>query len=281
MLPMLLGLLFACWGENAYIVEGTVIEVRDGRVTLDHEDIPGLMPAMVMEFDVRDPSMVAELKPGHRVVARYYIHDDGGRLERIRVTGQGPPPKVKAAITPVKPGRTMRPFTVTTHRGEPVTIGEGQTAPTALTFIYTRCPVPEMCPAMVARLQALQAQLGDDDAARLVAVTLDPEYDTVEVLGAYAEAVGAGPRWLMGRVEPEQLPDLAMTAGMNVLREGDEILHAMRVLVLDGDGKLIERYDDARFPAERVLQQLRTGGPPAPPNTSGTATPLPDDDAVP
>lgn len=274
-MSVLLFVLFACWGDNAYIVEGVVVEVRDGRVTLDHDDIPGLMPAMVMEFEVSDPAQLESLRPGHRVLARYMLRDTGGRLERIRVTGHGPPPQVQIPVAPVRPGRAMRPFTATTHEGATITLGEGQARATALTFIYTRCPVPDMCPAMVARLQALQEQLTEQDEVQFVAVTLDPAFDTVPVLAAYADQVGAGPRWKMARVEPAVLADLAMTAAMNVLREGDEIQHAMRLLVLDREGRLVERYDDARFPAGRVLEQLRTGGPAAPPNTSGTATPVP------
>ena len=274
---MLLSVLLACWGDDAYIVKGTVVEVHDGRVVLDHEAIEGLMPPMVMPFEVRDPAMLEALEPGHRVLARYQVHERGGRLEKIRVVGRGPAPTLERGVEPVRPGRLMPAYEVATHDGGSMVVGRGQEGAVALTLIYTRCPVPEFCPAMVGRLQALEAMLGEEDDVTLLAVTLDPDFDTVEVLSAYAVSVGAGDHWKLGRVAPEVLEKLAMNAGMSVLRKGDEIVHALRLLVIDEDGRLVERYDDARFPANRVVEQLRTGGPPAPPNMSGTSTPADPD----
>jgi cytochrome oxidase Cu insertion factor (SCO1/SenC/PrrC family) len=57
------------------------------------------------------------------------------------------------------------------------------------------------------------------------------------------------------------------------MREDGQILHSHRFLVLDKDGTLIERYDDNRWPVDRVLQQLASGQPLAPSGTSGTLTP--------
>ncbi len=112
--------------------------------------------------------------------------------------------------------------------------------------------------------------------ARLLAVTVDPAGDTPEVLRAYAATVGADPAvWRFGRVAPEVLTRLAGKAALGISPEGDEVIHNLRALVLDADGRLIERYDDARFPVERVASQLLTGGPTAPAGSDGTVTPAP------
>ena len=84
----LVSLLWACWGQHVYIVEGVVVEVRpSGAVVIAHEDIPGLMGAMVRPFDVADPAMLAGVVPGDRVIARYELGEVGGRLTRLRVAG--------------------------------------------------------------------------------------------------------------------------------------------------------------------------------------------------
>lgn len=268
-------LLLGCWGQDAYIVEGTVVEVRgEHELVLDHEDVPGLMTAMVMPFSVASPELLEGLEPGHKVVARYLLSREGGQLTKIRITGKGPAPTLSLGPIPLKPGVTLPRTEIPTHDGGALVIGEGQGRNVAVTFLYTSCPIPEMCPALVARLQALDAQLGEADDVRILAVTLDPEHDTQQVLADYAEQVDASPRWLFGRLGgAEALDDLAMYAGLPVLREGDQIVHALRLIVLDAQGRLIERYDDARFPADRVLTQLRTGGPVAPAGSSGTSTP--------
>ena len=256
MIPILLGLL-ACWGANAYIVEGTVVEVRGEEVVLDHEPVDGLMPAMVMPFTAADPALLAPLEPGHRVVARYELLDGGGQLTKLRITGKVPVPEAAKGPAPLQPGEGLAPITLPGHRGDEVLVGLGQGVPTVLTFLYTRCPLPEACPALVGRLQALDAALGASPA-RIVAVSLDPAYDTPEVLAAYAEGLSLSERWHLVHASKSQVDDLAMSAGMSVLRgeEATDIVHGLRVLVLDGDGALVARHDDVRFPLDEVVSAL-------------------------
>jgi protein SCO1 len=267
-------LLAGCFGGDAYIVKGVVVEVHPPtEVVLDHEDIPGLMGPMVMPFEVTDPALLEGLTPGDQVTARYVVRQEGGALVNLRVTGHGPAPVVDTGPVPLRVGQKMPATTLPLADGTPLALGPDQQERVALTFVYTRCPQPEFCPAMITRLQALQASLGEEPGARIVAVTLDPEYDTAEVLQTYAGAAGAGPRWSFARVVEPELADLAMRAGLPVLRNGGEIGHGLRLLVLDRGGALIERYDDANFPIDRVVGQLKTGGPAGDPANSGTLTP--------
>ena len=271
MMSLLLGWL-GCWSGDVYIVEGTVVEVHaPGEVVLDHEEIKGLMGAMIMPFPVAEPSLLDGLEPGTRVVARYELGGQGGRLVDVRITGHGPPPALATGPVPVRVGETLAETRLTGHDGAPLVLGPEQTERVAVTFVYTRCPQPEFCPAMVSRLQALQQALGEADGVRIVAVTLDPAFDTVEVLKGYAGLTGAGPRWTFARAD--DLDALAMRAGLPVMKGEPEIMHGLRLLVLDRGGKLIERYDDARFPIDRVVGQLTTGGPSGDPANSGTVTP--------
>ena len=265
--------LFGCEQTPSYIVEGTVVEVRAHDIVVDHKAIEGFMDAMVMPFSVEDATLLQTLEPGHRILARLEVDGMGATLVKVRVTGKGPAPKmVEEGPAPVRPGQMFPTTTLRNEAGEALVLGQGQQRATLVTFIYTRCPMPEFCPATIARLQPLQEALGE--GPRIVAVTLDPEFDTEAVLTSYSDAVGAkADRWSFGIPTSEQLPDLAMRAGLQI-SQGDNqaIVHTLRTLVLDAEGRLVERYDDNNWPLARVVQQLQTGGPPAPPGTSGTLT---------
>lgn len=259
-------LLFACWGDSAYIVEGTVVKVSaDDEVILDHKAIEGLgMGPMTMPFQVRDPDLLEGLEPGHKVLARFEVEPDGGFLTKVRITGKGTPPKVveETGVAPLRPGQLLSSHVVVLEDGSKALLGKGQDKPTALTFIYTRCPMPEFCPATVARYQALQAAAGDD--VRLLAVTLDPAFDTPEVLSEFAKASSADPAiWRFGQAAT--LKDLALASGLTMTKtEGSiDIAHSIRMVVLSKSGKMIERYDDHAWSVDRVLSQLRTGSPAA------------------
>lgn len=266
-------LLAACWGDNAYIVEGTVLEVAaDGKVVVDHGEIPGLMGPMVMAFDVAPGQPT--LRRGDRIVARLHVEEPGTVLRKVRVTGYQtlPEPEVKGP-EPLRPGQALPAVEIAVPGGT-WTIGAGQPGPTVVTFLYTTCPLPEFCPLTLTRLQALQPRL--PDGTRLLAVTVDPAKDTIDALAAYAKLAGADPaRWQFGRLEKAQLDALAMQAGLGVFEQQGQLLHAIRWLVLDREGRLIERYDDNALPLDRVVEQLATGGPPAPAGIDGTLTPEP------
>jgi len=269
----ILALLFACGGES-YVVEGSVVEVHPQSVVIDHREIPGFMGAMTMPFEVEDPSLLEGLVPGHRIVARLEIGEElGGELTKIRITGKGPAPEIiDDGPLPLRSGQTFPNLSIPTHDGRAAALGEAQSQRLVLTFLYTRCPIPEACPAIISRMQALQEVMPAD--ARIVAITLDPEHDTLELLAEYANNVSADAgKWHFGRLEREPLADLALLAGLPVTREGDQILHGLRTLVIDRGGKLIERYDDNNWPLDRMVAQLAEGTPLAPPGISGTLTP--------
>jgi protein SCO1/2 len=275
-----LAILIACNQVPTYIVEGTVVEVRPPtEVVIDHHDIPGLMPAMIMPFDVADPALLEGVRPGALVVGRLEVAQSGLRLVKLRVTGQGPPPTPVAPVDddgPLRPGAHLPRFQVPVQDGSIWTIGgEEPQLPTAVAFVYTRCPMPQACPATVARLGALQAALAGKPA-RILAVTIDPDHDQLPVLAQYAAEVGADPAiWQFGRLDGLPLQHLALRSALRVIgNEGSTAIdHGLRLLVLGADGALIERYDDNRWPIERVAGQLLTGGPPAPAGSDGTLTP--------
>jgi Cu/Ag efflux protein CusF len=71
--------LAGCSGETArkgsepltrsYDIKGKVVSVdpKKPAITLDHEDVPGLMKAMEMEFDVENAKILEGIKPGDQV----------------------------------------------------------------------------------------------------------------------------------------------------------------------------------------------------------------------
>ncbi len=62
-----------------YPIKGKVVAVSPEKKTvkIDHEDIPGLMEAMTMNFAVEDPKLLKGLKPGDKVEGR--LKTDSGK----------------------------------------------------------------------------------------------------------------------------------------------------------------------------------------------------------
>ena len=89
-------LSLATWAtdEGGYAGHGTVksVDAPAGTVTIDHEDIPGLMMAMTMEFSVSDPEILRGVAPGQAVDFRVRKDGDKYVVTEIRPAATGETP---------------------------------------------------------------------------------------------------------------------------------------------------------------------------------------------
>lgn len=69
-----------------YPLRGVVKAVAADRrsVTVDHEEIPGLMAAMEMEFPVADPAVLDGIAPGTRVEGDLRVRGRAPEITRLR-----------------------------------------------------------------------------------------------------------------------------------------------------------------------------------------------------
>jgi protein SCO1 len=89
-------------------------------------------------------------------------------------------------------GQQAPPFHLIDHRGQEVRLSDLQGKAVALTFIFTNCP--DVCPLIVNRMRLAYEDLPDNtkENVALVAITVDPERDTVEAMREYSETRGVG-----------------------------------------------------------------------------------------
>src|SRR5579864_2527 len=189
------GLLAACLGSAScarhYRGQGVVLAVDrpNQTVTISHRAIPGYMKAMAMPFPVKTPEELDRLVPGARVKFELEVRKASTVARHITVqpsAGLDDVPIPKAA-NKLAIGREVPDFALTDQRGEAVKLSDFRGRLLAIDFIYTRCPLPDVCPRLSANFARLQKRFGDRIV--LLSITLDPQYDTPEVLEEY------GRRW--------------------------------------------------------------------------------------
>jgi len=129
-----------------------------------------------------------------------------------------------------------RPFRLATHRGTALVV----------TFFESRSPNPGLCPEILQRLVELHATMHPEllAAVRLLAVSVDPVFDTAEVLRAHATSIGAtGGSWLFLRGDPEAVARFAGGFGVVMWRRADgSVGHTLNTLVIDPDGRLADQF---------------------------------------
>jgi protein SCO1 len=251
-------------------VTGTVVVLSEGRaVRVAHDAIPGYMPAMTMEFTLAEGESTRQLAPGNRVRLTLRVGREGSRAEGVTVTGQASSPATQAIVPTrvarLKRGDVVPAIALIDEQGRPFTDRDFQGHATVVTFIFTRCPIPEFCPAVVSRFKELQAALARDPSlpqdARLLGITLDPAFDTPAVLKDYARAVGADPaRWRFAGGDPPDVLRVAREFSVHVEENRVLLDHTLATALIDAHGRVVEIWRGNGWKASDVLAALRAEG---------------------
>ena len=135
--------------------------------------------------------------------------------------------------------------------------------PFVLTFVFTRCPVPNFCPRMSNNFEELQAAIkaasGSVAKTRLLSVTLDPDYDTPKVLNDYAAFHHADPKiWSFATGDEKEIDSLTRAFSVYRQNEGGTISHGLATALINPNGT-VERIwrGNAWTPAE-VIEAVRS-----------------------
>ena len=257
-----------------YEVRGQIlsIDLERQQVLVDHEDIEGFMPAMTMPYTVQDGGLLEGKEPGDLVTATLVVEEVNAYLSTLTTTGHAPIQSPAAAplisdADLLKDGDVVPDHPLVDQSGMPRPIGSLQGHRVALTFIYTRCPLPDFCPLMDKRFADLQEEIRQSPEladVRLVSVTLDPEFDTPAVLDAHAQALGADPG-LWHFVTGDRDEVLAFAKRFGVIAEPGEpgtLVHNLRTAVIDPQGRLVKAYTGSMWsPAELVADLKATPAP--------------------
>jgi len=243
-----------------YPLRGVVRRVlrEYGQVMIRHEAIPGLMGAMTMPFSVKDRAVLDRLQSGDTVEGTLHVREEMGvvndyELRGLTVIKQASPHHdiaISKAKVPVRErprkleiGETVPDFAMTTQDGKLLKLSELRGNVVVLTFIYTRCPLPEFCPLMDRKFADLSQKISTFPARakhiRLISLSFDPEHDRPDVLRKHAEIRGAvPPLWTYGVAAHDELAKIAAPLGLFYEPGTNEIAHNLSTAVIDPQGKL-------------------------------------------
>ena len=240
-------LLAACTTERSWDVRGRVVGFgADARtVFIAHENIPGLMPAMTMPFTA-DPLELRGVEMGDGIAFTLYANTDSSWISDLRPLEPDAPPLVleDAPASPTRAdamlqqGEVVPDVTLVNADGESFALADFRGKFVLVNFIYTRCPLPDFCPWMTRRFATLhdllQSEYRDDVA--LLSVTVDPEYDTPDVVGAYVERFDPSFIGLTGTNSQVAAAAKAFFVGYG--GAGVDLVHTEYVAVLDREGRM-------------------------------------------
>lgn len=259
---------------KVYKLRGKVVADRptSGEVTLNHEAIPGFMDAMTMPYKLKDASILSELHPGDVITADVLVSQNADAavlLDHIVVIAQAKPDYLPTVSYHVPaPGDAVPDFKLKNQDGRTIHLGQFRGKQLLITFIYTRCPLPNFCPLVTRNFALIQRQLAALPAlhsgTHLLCVSFDPDHDTPDRLRAYgvtyigSDAKNAFDDWDFAVPEKPVLIEMAKYFDVGVTNEADAtITHTLSTTLIGSDGRVVRFYPGNEWTPEEVMADVK------------------------
>lgn len=247
-------------GPGHYSAHGIVedVDLENGQILIDHEDVEGLMPAMTMNFVVSDQDLLAKLAPGQ--VIDFEIHFTGRSYDVVdaRVVGEAAEEagwfRLREGLVRTSPAPA---FDLIDQVGRSVSLGSLGDRVLIVDFIYTSCPGP--CPVQTSIQVDLQRRIPEAllGEIQFISISLDPEVDRPEVLERYATARGADlSNWSFLTGPTERVAEVVRRWGIGSIRKEDGTIDHTMIRFLVQGGRVIERYWTSAGRDEAILADL-------------------------
>jgi protein SCO1/2 len=259
---------------KVYRLRGKILAANPatGEITVNGEAIPGYMDAMVMPYKLKNPGIISDLHPGDTITADVLVSQDADGsvvLDHLVVIAQGKPDYKPTAVYHVPaPGDRVPDFTLRNQDGRTIHLEQYRGQALLITFIYTRCPLPNFCPRVTQNFAVISNELKADPAlynkTHLLCVSFDPVHDTPARLRAYgAEYVGSAAKSAFKHLEfgvPSETElkkmalyfDVGFSQGPN-----DTITHTLSTTLIGPDGKVAQFYPGNQWTPDQVLADVK------------------------
>lgn len=263
-------------GAQRYDLKGRVVSVNKEKkvASIAHDEIPGFMEAMTMDFRIREDWVWDVLAEGAEIRAELVVDNSKGEywLEKPRIVASSVPDKSlpvreDAAIE----GKKIIDFSLIGHDGKPVSPADFKGKAWAITFIYTECPLPEFCILMSRNFSDLANRLATDEALKentsLLSISFDPAKDTPEKLNQYrlgylgkdSPAADTG-IWRLAVGEDAKVRKIADFFGLRYevdAADKTQFNHSLRTIVVAPDGTIRKVFTGNDWTVDDLLAQLK------------------------
>jgi protein SCO1/2 len=252
--------------EKRYALKGKVVAVDKTRhqATIAHEEIKGFMDAMTMPLKVKDDWAMNVLAPGQSIEATLVVQGDRSWIEKLSITQASVSDAGGASGVSPKPGEAVPDFELVNQDNHRVSLAQYRGRPLLLTFIYTRCPLPDFCPltsSNFARIHKKVRSIADlGRRPRLLTISFDPEFDTPAVLRQYGRRYMNPPdfnEWVFATGSMEEIRKAAGYFGLTYYPESGQITHNLVTALIAADGKLVQLFQGNQWTPDQIVAALK------------------------
>jgi protein SCO1/2 len=253
-----------------YSLKGKVVSIdkQTHEVVVDAEAIPGFMGAMAMPYPVKDVKTLDQLSPGDEIRGDLVVTAGSPVLDNVVVTKKAtgtPPPSGTSGIQP-QPGQEVPDFKLVNQDGKQISLRQLQGKTVLLTFIYTRCPLPDYCPLMNTNFSLIEESLRKNPvvfaSTHLLSISFDSKHDTPRVLRTYGLGYlkSGGDKtfdhWEFAAASSDEMTDMGKFFGLVAQEDQGQFVHSLSTTIIGPDGKIFRWYHGNDWKPAEVLKDL-------------------------
>jgi protein SCO1/2 len=255
--------------EQSFAARGIVKELNPGgrTVLVSHEAITNYMDAMTMPFKVKESQELTHLAAGDRISFRLHVTETESWIGQISKIGTVPLDEGRQVASPVAtagppsvPSHPLLAFKFTNELGQAVRLGDFRGQALAITFFFTRCPIPDFCPRLSKNFQEASrklSSLGGPTNWHFLSVSFDTEIDSPRVLKAYGEMYHYDPaHWSFLTGPADKVGELARASNVTFERDGGSFNHNFRTLIIDPTGHLQTVFPTGGDLSDAIVEEI-------------------------
>jgi Uncharacterized protein SCO1/SenC/PrrC, involved in biogenesis of respiratory and photosynthetic systems len=258
--------------SQRYSLAGKVIGIDQAKqqIVVSHSEIKGYMPAMVMPFQSKDPTQFKTVARGDEITATLVVNGGNSWLEDVRIVRKGDVSKdsrdVEINALP-REGDAVPDLTLLNQSGKRISIKDYRGKALLITFIYTRCPLPDYCPLMNGNFAEIDKALRKEPSlytkTHLLSVSFDTSYDTPAVLRSYGAAYTEKytdekfEHWEFASGSADEVKAITKFFGLQYEPKSDQIEHSLITAIVSPEGEVFKVYSGNEWKPADVLNDLR------------------------
>ena len=267
---ILLILSLSCSSRKEYNVVGVVLDKFPERneLSIHHDEIPNFMMAMTMNFKLAKHLNVNSFEIGDSVHFKLFIEKNNIYSDyfqiidnvEIREPEEDDWFSDDEEYSSIRIGEQFTDVTFTDYNNKELKLSDYNDEFMFITFIFTRCPIPNMCPALIYKQKYIADKFEDYDNVNVLTISFDYLYDTPEVLKEKFSTLNSNSDNWHFLSSYNHINDLYMLTKQSSFAfwgvEKNDIGHNMRTILIGPDLKFLKYYDGNEWSVKDAYEDI-------------------------
>ena len=267
---ILLILSLSCSSRKEYNVVGVVLDKFPERneLSIHHDEIPNFMMAMTMNFKLAKHLNVNSFEIGDSVHFKLFIEKNNIYSDyfqiidnvEIREPEEDDWFSDDEEYSSIRIGEQFTDVTFTDYNNKELKLSDYNDEFMFITFIFTRCPIPNMCPALIYKQKYIADKFEDHGNVNVLTISFDYLYDTPEVLKEKFSTLNSNTDNWHFLSSYNHINDLYMLTKQSSFAfwgvEKNDIGHNMRTILIGPDLKFLKYYDGNEWSVKDAYEDI-------------------------